>query len=59
MKLLQRFGSAGFEAIYRGQTAGGPKVPWDIGEPQPAIVELADNGEFTGRRRGHRLWPRR
>ena len=27
--------------------AGGP-APWDTGEPQPAIVRLADEGGFTG-----------
>jgi SAM-dependent methyltransferase len=26
---------------------GGP-APWDIGEPQPAIVRLAEQGAFTG-----------
>ena len=26
----------------------GRKMPWDIGAPQPAVVALADAGEFTG-----------
>jgi hypothetical protein len=24
-------------------------APWDIGEPQPAFVELAESGDLTGR----------
>lgn len=32
-----------FEAMYR---AGDP-LPWDIGEPQPAVTRLADEGRFT------------
>ncbi len=37
-----------FEDLYRGGTPMGRKLPWDIGGPQPAIVALADAGEFTG-----------
>ncbi|MFI5586929.1 class I SAM-dependent methyltransferase [Amycolatopsis sp. NPDC051758] len=37
-----------FEELYRGGTPMGRKMPWDIGAPQPAIVALADAGEFTG-----------
>lgn len=34
----------GFEAIYR---YGAP--PWDLGHAQPAIVQLAEQGQFQGR----------
>lgn len=37
-----------FEELYQGATPMGRKMPWDIGAPQPAIVALADAGEFTG-----------
>jgi SAM-dependent methyltransferase len=37
-----------FEQMYRGDTPVGPKMPWDLGEPQPLVVALADAGEFTG-----------
>ncbi|MEV6876912.1 class I SAM-dependent methyltransferase [Amycolatopsis sp. NPDC051128] len=37
-----------FEELYRGGTPMGRKMPWDIGAPQPAVVALADAGEFTG-----------
>lgn len=43
-----------FEACYQGQPflAGTdlafPVAPWDIGEPQPALVELADRTAFSG-----------
>ncbi|MEV4597355.1 class I SAM-dependent methyltransferase [Amycolatopsis sp. NPDC049253] len=37
-----------FEQVYRGATPLGPRIPWDIGSPQPAVVALADAGEFTG-----------
>lgn len=37
-----------FEELYRGETPMGRKMPWDIGAPQPAVVALADAGEFTG-----------
>ncbi|MBK0867551.1 MAG: class I SAM-dependent methyltransferase [Saccharopolyspora sp.] len=43
-----------FEACYQGQRflAGTdltfPVAPWDIGEPQPALVELADRTAFSG-----------
>lgn len=35
---------SGFEAMYR---AGDP--PWELGRPQPAVVELGEYGAFTGR----------
>lgn len=34
-----------FEEIYRAGTA---RVPWDIGEPQPALAELVSSGWCTG-----------
>lgn len=37
----------GFEEIYRARADGGG-VPWDIGEPQPALVELVDMGWCEG-----------
>lgn len=37
-----------FEELYRGETPMGQKMPWDLGEPQPAVVALADAGEFAG-----------
>jgi SAM-dependent methyltransferase len=37
-----------FEQLYQGGTPMGRKMPWDIGAPQPAVVALADAGEFTG-----------
>ncbi|MEV7044833.1 class I SAM-dependent methyltransferase [Amycolatopsis sp. NPDC051061] len=37
-----------FEELYQGATPMGRKMPWDIGAPQPAVVALADAGEFTG-----------
>jgi SAM-dependent methyltransferase len=37
-----------FEEFYQGATPMGRKMPWDIGAPQPAVVALADAGEFTG-----------
>ncbi|OEU88631.1 hypothetical protein DB35_16995 [Streptomyces abyssalis] len=46
---------ADFEAFYRGERPlAGPSVdfggcvPWDIGEPQPALVELERNGLIRG-----------
>lgn len=35
-----------FEEIYRDRPDG---VPWDIGEPQPALAELVDMGWCAGR----------
>lgn len=35
---------SGFEAMYR---AGDP--PWELGRPQPTVVQLGDKGAFTGR----------
>ncbi|MEV7094461.1 class I SAM-dependent methyltransferase [Amycolatopsis sp. NPDC051045] len=37
-----------FELLYQGATPMGRKMPWDLGAPQPAVVALADAGEFTG-----------
>jgi SAM-dependent methyltransferase len=37
-----------FEEVYRGDTPIGRKMPWDLGAPQPAVVALADAGEFAG-----------
>ncbi|RSD08435.1 class I SAM-dependent methyltransferase [Amycolatopsis eburnea] len=37
-----------FEELYQGATPMGRKMPWDLGAPQPAVVELADAGEFGG-----------
>jgi SAM-dependent methyltransferase len=37
-----------FEELYQGTTPIGRKMPWDLGAPQPAVVALADAGEFTG-----------
>ncbi|QRP51081.1 methyltransferase domain-containing protein [Amycolatopsis sp. FDAARGOS 1241] len=37
-----------FEQVYRGAAPLGPRIPWDVGSPQPAVVALADAGEFTG-----------
>ncbi|MFI5612234.1 class I SAM-dependent methyltransferase [Amycolatopsis sp. NPDC051903] len=37
-----------FEQVYRGTTPLGPRIPWDVGSPQPAVVALADAGEFSG-----------
>lgn len=44
-----------FDALYAGRAAFGGVgpdenvIPWDIGEPQYAIVDLADTGGFAGR----------
>lgn len=40
----ERSTPAGFDATYEGGTA-----PWDIGEPQPALVEAEADGEIVGR----------
>ncbi|MEC3918613.1 class I SAM-dependent methyltransferase [Nocardia sp. CDC160] len=37
-----------FDAVYRGDGAFGGRPPWDIGEPQPAIVDLEARGGITG-----------
>ncbi len=37
-------GSLDFEQAYQGHTP-----PWDIGRPQPAVVQLVDQGDFRGR----------
>jgi 2-heptyl-1-hydroxyquinolin-4(1H)-one methyltransferase len=38
-----------FEEIYRADAADAAGVPWDIGEPQPALAELVDLGWYEGR----------
>lgn len=40
-----------FDAMYRGssETSGVAQVPWNIGEPQPAIAALIDSGLLRGR----------
>lgn len=40
-----------FDAMYRGSSAhsGIEQVPWNIGEPQPAIAGLIDSGLLHGR----------
>ena len=40
-----------FESAYRGEVpslGAGPKPPWSIGEPQPALAELIEQGKFHG-----------
>ncbi|WP_198047014.1 class I SAM-dependent methyltransferase [Kutzneria sp. 744] len=44
-----------FDALYQGQSvtySGSDQqldtIPWRLDGPQPVVVELADNGEFTG-----------
>jgi SAM-dependent methyltransferase len=44
----RQLGEAEFETLYQGGTPAGPKMPWDLGAPQPLVVALADAGEFTG-----------
>lgn len=38
--------SVDFEQLYQGNLGGGPRMPWDIGAPQPLVVELEDAGEI-------------
>jgi SAM-dependent methyltransferase len=38
--------SVDFEQLYQGNLGVGPDMPWDIGAPQPVLVELADAGEI-------------
>ncbi|MBR7831920.1 class I SAM-dependent methyltransferase [Actinospica durhamensis] len=35
-----------FEQLYQGNLGVGPHMPWDIGAPQPLVVELEDAGEI-------------
>lgn len=46
-------GSIDFEAVYRGEPAFGGeslyRMPWDIGEPQPLLVQLERDGAIAGR----------
>jgi 2-polyprenyl-3-methyl-5-hydroxy-6-metoxy-1,4-benzoquinol methylase len=44
----RQLGEAEFETLYQGATPAGRTMPWDLGEPQPLVVALADAGEFTG-----------
>lgn len=37
-----------FEQMYRTITGDGGAMPWDIGEPQPALIEVDDAGEISG-----------
>jgi SAM-dependent methyltransferase len=37
-----------FDAIYRGTSPLGERVPWDIGQPQPVIVALEQSGLIRG-----------
>jgi len=40
-----------FEDAYRGEApclGDGPKPPWSIGEPQPALAVLIEQGRFHG-----------
>ena len=39
---------AEFETLYQGDAPAGPKMPWDLGAPQPLVIALADGGEFAG-----------
>lgn len=44
-------GNIDFDSIYAGAPAAEglpPIVPWDIEAPQPSVVELEENGQFTG-----------
>ncbi|WP_102143518.1 class I SAM-dependent methyltransferase [Mycobacterium hubeiense] len=37
-----------FESAYRGEIAEMPRPPWSIGEPQPEIAALIEQGKFHG-----------
>ena len=40
-----------FERAYRGEASemgGGDRPPWSIGEPQPEIAALIEDGKFHG-----------
>jgi SAM-dependent methyltransferase len=40
-----------FESAYRGEVSSlgaGPKPPWSIGEPQPELAALLEQGKFHG-----------
>lgn len=41
-----------YNAVYRGEElpdeAGSSRPPWDIGEPQPEVVRLAEHGKVLG-----------
>ena len=40
-----------FDAVYRGNSIaeGTQVIPWDVGGPQPRVVELAEAGEIGGK----------
>lgn len=46
------FATADFNAVYRGgellENAGITRVPWDIGEPQPGVIEFERRGRIRG-----------
>ncbi|MDL5206219.1 class I SAM-dependent methyltransferase [Streptomyces sp. ALI-76-A] len=46
------FATADFNAVYRGgdllEDAGITKVPWDIAEPQPGVIEFEQRGRIRG-----------
>ena len=39
-----------FESAYRGEAPemAGAKPPWSIGEPQPELAALIEQGKFSG-----------
>ena len=37
-----------FEAIYAGAEGGGPRPPWDYGDPRPQLVEWAEARDLAG-----------
>ncbi|OBJ61005.1 class I SAM-dependent methyltransferase [Mycobacterium asiaticum] len=40
-----------FESVYRGESANmgeGVRPPWSLGEPQPELAALIEQGKFTG-----------
>src|SRR6187200_3347999 len=37
-----------FEAIYAGAEGGGPRPPWDYGDPRPQLVEWAQARDLAG-----------
>ncbi|MFI6206010.1 class I SAM-dependent methyltransferase [Streptomyces sp. NPDC051041] len=46
------FSTADFNAVYQGgellENAGITRVPWDIGEPQPGVIEFERRGRIRG-----------
>ncbi|GAA2217677.1 hypothetical protein ACFY2R_20890 [Micromonospora olivasterospora] len=43
-----RLDNTAFEDLYRSDTTAAPKVPWDLGAPQPLVVALAEAGGYDG-----------